>query len=56
MDAELMISLNNEGIVLIGGGGESCGFRRTRHLKGLTQEIHKKQRWLIGGCKILLSG
>lgn len=48
-----MISLN---IVLIGDGGESCGFRRAHHLKALTQEVHKKQRCLIGGCKILFSG
>lgn len=56
MDAEVMISLNNDGIVLIGDGGESCGFRRAHHLKALTQEVQKKQRCLIGSCKILLSG
>lgn len=51
-----MISLNNDGIVLIGDGGESCGFRGAHHLKALTQEVHKKQRRLIGGCKVLLPG
>lgn len=51
-----MISLNNDGIVLIGDGGESCGFRRAHHLKALTQEAQKKQRCLIGSCKILLLG
>lgn len=56
MDAEVMISLNNDEIVLIGDGGEGCGFRRAHHLKALTQEVHEKQRCLIGGCKILLSG
>lgn len=56
VDAEVMISLNNEGIVLIGDGGEGCGFRRAHHLKALTQEVHEKQRRLIGGCKILLPG
>lgn len=49
-----MIGLNNEGIVLIGDGGESCGFRRARHLKALRQEVHKNQQCLIEGCKILL--
>lgn len=43
MDVEVMIGLNNDGTVLIGDGGESCGFRRAHYLKARMQEVHQKQ-------------